>query len=213
MNQYGKRLQALAILLACLAGFVDAIGFLSIGGYFTSFMTGNTTRMAVGLVETSQAFGIAGSLVAAFVLGVICGALVSGWLPDRRKPAVLALVSAALAISAGLKGMHFELQAVMISAWAMGALNNVFQRNGEVTIAVSYMTGTLVRMGQKLALALRGGDRWAWLPYGAMWLALTIGVVLGAVITLKAPAFSYATAALCALTCAGLAFKIGKSQS
>ncbi|MFX6760099.1 DUF1275 family protein, partial [Acinetobacter baumannii] len=43
------------ILLACalsgLAGFVDGIGFLHLGGLFVSFMSGNSTHLGVSLAE------------------------------------------------------------------------------------------------------------------------------------------------------------------
>jgi len=57
----------------------------------------------------------------------------------------------------------------------MGATNAVFQRDGEVSIGVTYMTGTLVKVGQRIAGAILGGDRWAWIPYLSLWLGLLIG--------------------------------------
>ena len=42
---------ALACALSALAGYVDAIGFLHLGGLFVSFMSGNSTRMGVSLAE------------------------------------------------------------------------------------------------------------------------------------------------------------------
>jgi len=39
--------QKLAIGLALLAGFIDALGYFSLGGVFVSFMSGNSTRFAV----------------------------------------------------------------------------------------------------------------------------------------------------------------------
>ncbi|MDM8353607.1 DUF1275 family protein, partial [Brevundimonas diminuta] len=38
-------------MLAGLAGYVDSLGFLHLGGVFVSFMSGNTTRLAVNLAE------------------------------------------------------------------------------------------------------------------------------------------------------------------
>ena len=70
--------------------------------------------------------------------------------------------------------------AVAALALAMGAENAVFQRDGEVSIGVTYMTGALVRFGQKLATALTGGARFEWLPYLLLWAGLVFGAVLGA---------------------------------
>jgi uncharacterized membrane protein YoaK (UPF0700 family) len=42
---------ALACALSALAGYVDGIGYLHLGGLFVSFMSGNSTRMGVSLAE------------------------------------------------------------------------------------------------------------------------------------------------------------------
>ena len=39
------------VALSTLAGYVDATGFLMLGGFFVSFMSGNSTRLGVGLIE------------------------------------------------------------------------------------------------------------------------------------------------------------------
>jgi uncharacterized membrane protein YoaK (UPF0700 family) len=44
------------------------------------------------------------------------------------------------------------------------------------------MTGTLVKLGQRLAAALLGGDRLAWAPYLFLWLGLVSGACAGAAI-------------------------------
>lgn len=55
---------------------MDAIGFLLTGGFFVSFMSGNSTRLAVGMAEGASYAGLALALIAAFVAGVSTGALV-----------------------------------------------------------------------------------------------------------------------------------------
>jgi len=49
ITNYDYRLRLLAACLSCLAGYVDAIGFIKTGGFFVSFMSGNSTRVGVGL--------------------------------------------------------------------------------------------------------------------------------------------------------------------
>ena len=46
-----RRNLALACTLSALAGYVDAIGFLHLGGMFVSFMSGNSTRLGVSLAQ------------------------------------------------------------------------------------------------------------------------------------------------------------------
>lgn len=56
MTPYDKRAQALAIRLSALAGYVDAIGFIQPGGFFVSFMSGNSTRLGVGPIAGAASF-------------------------------------------------------------------------------------------------------------------------------------------------------------
>lgn len=46
---------------------------------------------------------------------------------------------------------------------------------------MTYITGALVKVGQLIALALRGGDPFGWLPNLLQWSSLVSGSVLGAV--------------------------------
>jgi uncharacterized membrane protein YoaK (UPF0700 family) len=55
--------------LIALAGYVDAIAAVQLGGYFASFMSGNSTRSAVGLLEQSVEFTVVGGLILSFVCG------------------------------------------------------------------------------------------------------------------------------------------------
>ena len=171
----------LAACLSWLAGYVDALGFLRMGGLFISFMSGNSTRLAVGLVRDPAVARLAAGLVGAFIVGVILGALVAGRRPRRQRAAVLALVTLLLGGAAILSGGTAARWTVFALAMAMGAENAVFLRDGEVSIGVTYMTGTLVKLGQRIALALRGGARWGWVPYLLLWGGLIAGAVTGAV--------------------------------
>ena len=154
MIRSDRRSWPLAIGLSLLAGYVDAIGFQRLGGYFVSFMSGNGTMLALGLVAPGgAAHGVAllAALLALFVVGVMLGTLIRLILPRAGQPVVLVLVAMLLAGAAAVQGWAGLLMAV-----AMGAANATFERDGEVSIGVTYMTGTLVKIGQHLARMVAG---------------------------------------------------------
>src|SRR3977135_1944344 len=73
---------ALACALSGLAGYVDAIGFLHLGGLFVSFMSGNSTRMGVSLAEGHwQNAAVALGLSVLFVIGAAAGSLIAAAAP------------------------------------------------------------------------------------------------------------------------------------
>lgn len=182
MIRYRKRYWVLAGGLSAVAGFVDATAFMQLGGFFVSFMSGNSTRLGAGLAGASSAALLAGGLIAVFVAGVVLGALVPRAAEDEvGNTRVLYVVTALLALSALLAGAGFGAVAIGLLALAMGAENATFQRDGEVSIGLTYMTGTLVRLGQRLAMALLGtGSPFGWAPYLTLWLGMLAGAVLGA---------------------------------
>jgi len=184
VERHDRHAQSLAIALAVLAGYVDAIGVLKLGGYFVSFMSGNTTRLAIGAVRYGAMAQTCAIVIAAFVAGVALGSLVAEATGPRRKSAILVLAGGMLFAAAfpGL-GNHARLEhliGLLALPAAMGVTNATFQRDGEISIGVTYMTGTLVRIGQHIAAALRGRDRFGWLPYLLLWLGLLIGGIIGA---------------------------------
>lgn len=180
MTRYQRNHWFLAVALAGLAGFVDAIGFLYTGGFFTAFMTGNSTRMAVGLFTDSRIAGIAAAMIATFVLGVIMGNLAGHRCPPRvRLPLTILGVVLLLAAAAALAMAGLGTLAVAFTLLAMGMENTVFQREGEVSIGLTYMTGTLVKLGQALSRIHRAGQLWAWVPHLLLWTGLVSGAGLG----------------------------------
>ncbi len=173
----------LALLLAALAGYVDSLGFLHLGGVFVSFMSGNSTRLAVSLAEGRwQAAGAVAGVLALFVLGAMLGALVAGGEGARSRSRVLAVEAFLLAGAAVAAGAGIAPVAIGLMVMAMAVENSVFLRDGEVGVSLTYMTGTLVKTGHALAAAVRGGDPWAFRPYMALWAGLAGGALLGTLV-------------------------------
>lgn len=179
MNRYERRLQVLAITLAVLAGYVDAIGLIASGGFFVSFMSGNSTRMAVGLVDPAINAAIAGSLIAAFIFGVALGGVVGHKARGLRHPAILAAMFILLSAAAVAQMALHHLVCIILLAIGMGAANAMFEQNGDAGIGVTYMTGSVVRLGHALAGLILGQPRKGWLPYLILWLGFLVGAVLG----------------------------------
>jgi len=182
MQRTHPRLVALAILLAALAGFVDALAFSSLGGFFASFMSGNTTRFGVGVGSGDYAAGLTAlALILSFIAGVIVSTVISRAWPERAQTAIMLVVTLLLALAAIFAPLAPGAHVLLLLAAAMGVENGLFIRDGEVSIGLTYMTGSLVRLGQRLAGALMGDrERWAWLPYLLLWVGFVSGVVMGA---------------------------------
>ncbi|MCW1382312.1 DUF1275 family protein [Novosphingobium sp. KCTC 2891] len=187
MLHHDRARRRFAICLAGLAGFVDAVGFLSASGYFVSFMSGNTTRLAVAL-GTDPARALAPLLlILGFIAGVAIGALVVLRAGTWRKPALLLLVALLLLAAAAARAAGMPNLMLGAMVMAMGAINNTFQRDGEVAIGLTYMTGALVKLGQGLALHITGRARPGWMLWGLLWAGLLAGAVLGAALQDRLP--------------------------
>lgn len=176
------------VLLAALAGIVDALAFSGLGGFFASFMSGNTTRFGVGLADGwNGAAATAAALVLSFVAGAMFGTIAGTAAAERlgsarRAEAVMGLVTILLALGAAVGTFAPLTLAMLLLAAAMGAQNGVIAPDGEVRVGLTYMTGTLVRIGQRLARRLMGDPT----APGArrdllLWLGFVAGVTLGAV--------------------------------
>lgn len=186
MKDYSRKGVMLAATLSALAGYVDAVGFMTLGGFFVSFMSGNSTRLGVGLAMGSwDEAAVALGLIALFVIGVVAGATVARRFGEERRSAVLAAEALLLLIGAGLCSAGWREWGMVAVVMAMGVENAVFQRQGDVGVGLTYMTGTLVRMGQRIATALHGGARWDWVPFLLLWAGLATGGAIGAVSFLR----------------------------
>jgi uncharacterized membrane protein YoaK (UPF0700 family) len=167
----------LALLLAGLAGWVDAAGLAGSGGVFISFMSGNTTEFAASLIgrEWSEA-GFIGLVLALFVAGVAAGEAVESHSGRQGPSVVLGLEAMFLAAGAVLQANGIAGQPALCPlVFAMGLQNATMHRAGGISIGLTYVTGTLVQIGRGLA----GGGSGALLEYCALWISLLAGAALG----------------------------------
>jgi uncharacterized membrane protein YoaK (UPF0700 family) len=176
-----RRNVALACALSALAGYVDAIGFIHLGGLFVAFMSGNSTRMGVSLAE-GQWWSAAKSLglIALFVVGAAGGSLMVLGRGMNRQPGVLLAEALLLAAAALCYAIDLSNAAIAAMVLAMGLENAVFQIRGGAGLGLTYVTGALVKIGQLAAMALTGGPRWGWVPNLLLWAALVAGSFCGA---------------------------------
>ena len=185
MTRLDHSARLMAICCAALAGMVDAIGFLSSGGFFLSFMSGNSTRLSVGLAETAPYVGMVALLLLSFVLGVTGGSLIGRnniLQAGRRQALILVIIAVLLFVAPLFAGAGLRLPALCIAAFCMGAENTLFEREGSVSFGLTYMTGALVKIGQGIATMFSGGARLGWLPYLILWLGLVSGAAIGAIL-------------------------------
>src|SRR5580698_212995 len=102
MHTLHKSALAFALCLSALAGYVDAIGFLELGRTFVSFMSGNSTQLAVGLAHGDvPRITLLAEIIVFFVLGAALGSVVSQRTKrPKQSAAVLSLVTALLTSAA-----------------------------------------------------------------------------------------------------------------
>jgi len=176
-----RRNIALACALSALAGYIDGIGFLHLGGLFVSFMSGNSTRMGVSLAQGDWSnAATALGLIVLFVAGAAAGSLIVLGRGANRQPWLLLTEALLLAGAAICYSSGYANAAIAAIVLAMGLENAVFQIEGGGGLGLTYVTGALVKVGQLLAAALTGAERWGWVPNLLLWAALVAGAVCGA---------------------------------
>lgn len=146
--------QRLAAVLAFLAGYVDAFGYFTLQTY-VSFMSGNTTESATAIGQGQLGMALPVLLViAAFVLGSGAGALLAYSGACR----VLYLATAGLLLLAmamvRLDWLDGAIATVTLGM-AMGIMNSSLSSVGAQAIGITFVTGTLSKLGAHAALAIR----------------------------------------------------------
>lgn len=183
--------------LSVLAGMTDAIGFMAAGD-FVSFMSGNTTRLAVSLGSGEMGLALRiGALLLAFVLGNALGVIIAR-LSGRRPWPLLSIIAALLGLAGVLPG-NWQVPALVAAVLAMGMINAVVEEVNGMPVGLTYVTGALSRFGRGLGRRLLGERRQGWrvqlIPWTGMFVGAVLGVLLEQAFDLAALLFSAALAA------------------
>jgi uncharacterized membrane protein YoaK (UPF0700 family) len=162
----GSRATFLAAALATVAGFVDAVGFITLRGLFVAHMSGNSVKLGVRVGQGDLgAAAPAGAAVALFVVGVAIGTIAAELAARRRLRCVAAVV---LAIQGCLIAAfmlyartlvvrhHVPVRSVtgfyVLAALAivsMGMQTAALRQLGGRTLSTTYVTGVLTSLTQE----------------------------------------------------------------
>jgi len=182
----------LSWVLAALAGVIGAISFTHSAGYFVVFMTGNAQRAVLGYFTGEVWFAVSAALLmVAFVAGVVVASACRRrfWVDHPHGPTVLTTLTLAIAtlvdlIDEGWEEASLDFAPIVLLSFATGALNTSFVKNGEVSVPLSYVTGTMVKMGQGIERHMAGAGKAAdWLGYFLLLASFIVGAALGGLIS------------------------------
>lgn len=189
-----RRRQTLVVVLTFVTGSADAMGFLALGGAFSSVMTGNMVLLglSVGRADAELALTSAAA-IGSFVVGVLVGAHLAG-VPEKRDPVWPRAVNRALLLEAAVfvvftvvweltgpsRSANLQLGLLMMSATALGIQSSAIQRFGVPGLSSTYLTGTLTAL---IGAVAARSPRTVLLPKAEILLALITGACVGAVVS------------------------------
>lgn len=176
----------LGIVLAMLAGSIGAAAWTHTAGWYVTFMTGNSERMVLEHFHGRHLLGVSAlASILLFVFGAFVATL--GRLYVWRKSSHGATMLTTGAVYAAWimdqltddAGERFGFVPVLALAFGLGALNTSISRGNQVAMPLSYVTGTLVKLGQGLALHASKMQRWVWVAQAATYAGFVSGVAIG----------------------------------
>lgn len=145
----------LAILLAMISGYLDGYGLLFFGTY-VSFMSGNTTITGLrsGQGNFHAAFPSAVAILC-FASGSFFANLLSQSKFRYSRRMMFGLIASGLATVAGFQwgGLQSVSLEIAVLCLAMGMLNPALSKVGAESVSLTFVTGTLNRIGGHLASA------------------------------------------------------------
>jgi uncharacterized membrane protein YoaK (UPF0700 family) len=183
-----------SLVIAAVAAYVDATGFLLYSGIYLSFMSGNSTHAAVLVARGDwQQLAPVIAVIPTFLVGVTLGTIMHGLFKRQGQATVFCTAGIALGVVAALEiygpwvgGNGTRLGLFLALAATMGLLNSTVQRVGEISVALTFVTGTLVKLGTAIGRQMinrgrgEGGDqRETIVVLTSVYFAFFLGAVCG----------------------------------
>lgn len=194
MKQSSK-LRTEAITLALVAGYVDGYA-LRVFGIYVSFMSGNTTLAGI---ESGQGHFLSALIPVLAIAGFVAGSFVGNWFAPsaiRYSQRLLFMTAAMLIGCFVVLNLHLSPHSnwsLPILSLAMGMINPALTSVGREPINLTFVTGTLNKIGIHLALGVRGQrlsnpeGKWDTHFYRAtieasLWVGFLVGAILSAAV-------------------------------
>jgi len=161
-DRTSMRETSIAMVLATITGYVDAVGYTRLFGVFPANQSGNVVLFGIALGDPDWGHAWRPALaMAAFVAGVAVGVAAGRRLRPRRRMASLVAVEAVgLAVVAVLAGdlagrtAPFgggrEVVMLGVAALVMGLQTDVIRTAARVSVSTTFLTGTLVRVADEV---------------------------------------------------------------
>lgn len=146
--------ERLAILLAFVAGFVDATGIIKWKTY-VSFMSGNTTQLGTAIyADKPGVISMSVTVIGCFLLGIYAGTCLSlgKKLPIRNLSFIM--VSGILILYT-IADHYFKIgtvPSIAIIGCSMGLMNTIVTSIGNQRVNTDFVTGTLNSLARNTAM-------------------------------------------------------------
>jgi uncharacterized membrane protein YoaK (UPF0700 family) len=185
---FGFALSA-GVLLALNAGFINAIGLLSLFNLAVSHVTGSTTNLGTAIAggDLSQVGTLVLVITSYFIGNVIAGFLVNDEELNpghRRRYGLVLLVEAIIIVTAIWFFNQERLLANYALAVACGLQNGMATRYSGATVRTSHMTGIVTDLGILFGQRMRGKsvNLWRVQLLSALFAAFLCGGILAGIV-------------------------------
>ena len=179
--------ERLAILLAFIAGYTDAVGLIKWKTY-VSFMSGNTTQLGTAITSgTREVISSSLCVIGSFLVGIYVGTCLS----VRNKQGIgsykFFIVASILTIYSLATNYHEipRLGSLVIIGLSMGLMNTIVTSIGKQRVNTDFVTGTLNSLAKNSAMytmSKSAKDRAIYGSNAIRLLILWIGFISGAFI-------------------------------